>query len=135
MPAEVARAWAAGLYDGEGSTTIDGRRATGPRRYPTLRCSMAQNGNEVLERFAAVLSVGRIYCPSPSATYEKWTWAVGGREAITALRIMWPYLSAPKRRQATEALAVYDAGFALRRYRRRRTSPDCEMEDFNASGF
>lgn len=96
-------AWAAGLFDGEGSTYTD----------PNLRVSVVQNDRYVLDRFTAAVSglgrVGggkRIYgrAKKPMFSWRTSDW----REAQAVLALLWKWLSPQKRQQALAAFARYD---------------------------
>lgn len=69
---ELEVAWAAGFFDGEGSTYIRARRG-------------------------------------PNAPRGMFMWATTNiDDARTAIAVLWPYLSDPKRRQARRAFDWYD---------------------------
>ena len=118
-------AWAAGFFDGEGSTVLmpasnDGQR----RRYLTPRCSISQHAPEgepcvPLLRFQqAVGGLGSVNGPRTYTGYTtpRWTWSTNrADEAEVVLAILWPYLSAPKRAQAMPVLTEYRADLATRR--------------------
>lgn len=110
-------AWAAGLFDGEGSTFLKhGRRGC------TLAVQLAQSGEDIptLERFFDVANVGRLYGPyemgERRAPQVRWT--AHGAEAMIALRLMWPHLSRPKRAQATAAIEKWNQEIGARPNRR-----------------
>jgi hypothetical protein len=124
-------AWAAGFFDGEGSTfcmhkeskrrTKDGR----PRDYPTLRVQIGQGEREVLDRFASAVGVGKIYyvkahyTSAQGYTYykDKWQYQATKDEAAYVLEQLWQWLSEPKRKQAIEAIKFYHAGLEIPRKR------------------
>ncbi len=101
-------AWAAGLFDGEGSTI-----ASGP--WDTPRLSVAQAGTdgvppEVLTRLRSILGAGSITGPqAPRQAHWKpqWSFVATGLTAIDLLGRLWPYLGPVKRRQADLALERY----------------------------
>lgn len=105
-------AWAAGFFDGEGSTFAKNEK----RRpdYWQLQISVPQSGEgrtpEVLERFrTAALGTGRIDPPNEEGVYA---WRARGRvDAELALALMWPYLGTVKRSQALAALTKVDAQY------------------------
>jgi len=107
MGEQTETAWAAGLFDGEGSTSIQfDKRYVG--RRGTFRLSMAQSGDdraiEILERFQrAVGGLGKIYGPyqpPPPSRKPKYHWYSHNARALEALNILRPYLSRAKRLQA-----------------------------------
>lgn len=87
-------AWAAGLFDGEGTTScLKAQRD----RYAYPRLSMAQKEPEVLERLQKLLG-GRIY---KSKTRSIYNWNLYTQEAVEeALNVLWPFLSRQKKQQA-----------------------------------
>ncbi len=113
-------AWAAGFFDGEGSTIAktDRRRPN----YFQLDVSVPQSGPdgtpEVLLKFQrAMLGVGSIR-PQPNGDMYKWD--AGGRmTAEMTLVLIWPWLGAVKRSQAEAALGVVTRQYDEGRYRQR----------------
>jgi hypothetical protein len=109
----MEQAWAAGLFDGEGSTNIENanskrRLPSGrPRDYPNLRVNVGQDKDpEVLHRFqAAVDGIGNIYY---AKGYDKYNWMARGDDALRVLEILWPYLSGPKKAQALRIGELYN---------------------------
>lgn len=95
-------AWAAGLFDGEGTTSV---LAAKRDKWEYPRMSMAQKNPEVLERFQAVVG-GRIY---KSNTREIYNWNLYKREDVeNALNILWPFLSNQKKEQALKVMDRID---------------------------
>lgn len=133
LPANVPRpldhellAWAAGFFDGEGSTIArtDARRPD----YFQLDVSVPQSGRDgvpaVLIKFqTAMLGVGVI---RPSHKDAMWKWSAGGRStAEMSLALMWPWLGTVKQQQALSAFEVVASQWARtdRRPRRPRYAP------------
>jgi hypothetical protein len=110
---EELLAWAAGFFDGEGSTIAKSSR----RRpdYFQLDVSVPQCDHdgvpEVLVKFKrAMLGCGAIY---PQHRDDLYKWSAGGRiVSEMALALMWPWLGAVKREQAQAAMALVDAQYA-----------------------
>lgn len=120
-PLDFARlAWAAGFFDGEGTTIArsDARRPD----YFQLEVSVPQSGPdgvpEVMRKFQdAMLGVGRID-PQPGGLMHKW--CAGGRAtAELSLALMWPWLGPVKRAQAVGAIDVVDRQYTEGRRRAR----------------
>lgn len=87
-------AWAAGLFDGEGTTSVLAAKRD-KWKYP--RMSMAQKNPEVLYRLQALLG-GKVYKSNTRAIYN---WNLYKEEdVINALNMMWPWLSEQKKAQA-----------------------------------
>lgn len=116
-----ALAWAAGLFDGEGSTYV--LRAAGRPGYLRIGMQIRQHGDgavpEVLHRFqAAMLGMGSITGPYGDGTYG---WRDRGFEQTRAcVALLWRWLGTVKRAQAAAAMralqAQLDSGtFASRR--------------------
>lgn len=110
--AEEQRAWAAGLFDGEGSTMrMPHRSHVG---YFIAEAAVTQSGDagapQVLSRFrAAVGGLGKIYGPFKQKRARKgvYRWRVGMQQDIEAVvHLLWPSLSDLKRAQAEEVLVV-----------------------------
>jgi hypothetical protein len=108
-----ALAWAAGFFDGEGyaGTIMNGSA-------PRFAMVVTQYERTTLERFQeAVMGLGRIYTSAPGPNGRvRCQWSAQGFEGAQAVAaVLWPWLSAPKRRQIADALMEYR--------RRRRLMP------------
>ena len=117
---EQAFAWAAGLFDGEGSTELYTRR-TPERTWFALRSRVsqcdAQGVPAVLQRFQAVVQCGRIDGPTSGDGYENaYKWDAGADDTLRVLPKIWPWLGTVKRVQAIEAIKSVDALPVLRRH-------------------
>lgn len=91
---DIEIAWAAGFFDGEGSTCITAKGAS-------VRMSLPQAEPTNPERFIKALGVGSVSGPSKRG---HWTASINGKEALVALGKLWPYLGEPKKLQATLVL-------------------------------
>ena len=88
-------AWAAGLFDGEGTFG-----SWGP--WSSLRGNVSQYDRRVLDRFNDALGVGNVYGPSSRGEFK---WQVGGDEKVQAtIAMLWPWLGEVKCKQALDAL-------------------------------
>lgn len=119
-PEEQALAWAAGLFDGEGSTELHTRR-TAERTWFSLRSRVSQcdaNGvPAVLRRFHSIAGCGRIDGPTSGEGYENaYKWDAGADDTLRVLPKLWPWLGTVKRVQAIEAIKGVDALPMLRRH-------------------
>ena len=117
---EQGFAWAAGLFDGEGSTELYTRR-TPDRTWFALRSRVsqcdAQGIPDVLQRFRAVVGGGRIDGPTTGEGYENaYKWDAGAEETLRVLPMIWPWLGVVKRLQAIDAIKSVDALPVLRRH-------------------
>src|SRR5438309_46060 len=102
-PLELA--WAAGLFEGEGSIHCkpQGKRGSGAQ----LRLGM--NDKDVVERFRAIMGCGGLYPhrPGTGSTKPNWTWYVYSAEKVSAiLNALLPYLGQRRSAKAREALEV-----------------------------
>lgn len=107
-------AWAAGFFDGEGTTTagdrIDSRTKTKARK---ITVSAAQSDRERLDHLASVLGVGNVRGPYAakgpnSKPYHVWSVA-SFQAAQHCVCLMWNWLGSEKRKQAAAALRKYHA--------------------------
>lgn len=105
-------AWAAGFFDGEGSTLhVKGHRLKGGS---CVRLSIAQVERETLDRFqAAIGGLGKVTGPyKPRATNQRpiYYWKTARFESSqAAIGFLWEFLSPIKREQAANALRAYHA--------------------------
>jgi hypothetical protein len=114
------RAWAAGLWDGEGSAYLLDHRSHAGRRIGELALTQSQDGAapEVLHRFVAVVGGGQIYGPyrQQGATRDVYRWKVAAQTDIDpVIAALWPWLSDVKRRQAANVLGTLGAQALLSR--------------------
>lgn len=119
---EAEIAWAAGFFDGEGSTMARGESRR--PEYHQLQVAVPQHGNgsipEVLVRFqAAAFGMGRI---GPHSRAGMYSWrSCGFEEAQALIALLWRYLGPIKRAQAIAAASVVRAQYEHGRYAPRRT--------------
>lgn len=99
MPSEVDRAWAAGFWDGEGSTSPYGRaRADGRKPGIKMYVSQARNESELIYRFHTIIGVGSV--KERTDRSGVWVWVcTDARGCDRAIEILWPYLGSPKKTQ------------------------------------
>ena len=117
---EQARAWAAGLFDGDGSTELHTRR-TPQRTWFSLRSRVSQcdagGVPAVLQRFRTIVGCGRIDGPTSGEGYENaYKWDAGADETLRVLPLIWPWLGTVKRVQAIDVIKSVDALPMLRRH-------------------
>src|SRR3990167_1862859 len=110
-------AWAAGLFDGEGWISIDGKA-------PSIGIQMGDP--DLLVRIQHVLCMGHIHPRAISlhgkdslsirSRKPRWSWRVTGFEFVqAALAVMWPWLSIRRQQRAKEVLNVAKVGKATKR--------------------
>jgi len=100
-------AWAAGFFDGDGSTCTTKQYKVKPRR---LKLQIGQCHPFVLERFCAAVEEGKVYGPyhKTSALTKRPYWLYHIENDLKVNRVLdklWPYLSQQKKAQATRARA------------------------------
>jgi hypothetical protein len=101
---ETDIAWAAGLFEGEGTILL----ATKTR---TAHLCVAMTDHDVLERLTELLG-GRLrgpYTRKGNPHWKpQWRWNLHGIEQVQeVLRMFYPYLGARRRARAAEAIASY----------------------------
>lgn len=91
----VELAWAAGFFDGEGWFSV-------PDRGQSLELGVGQKMQPALERFQAAVGVGRIY-RERNNTFFSWR-ATNAADQYRTIRLLWPYMTEPKKAQGRDAL-------------------------------
>jgi hypothetical protein len=121
-PRDEWRAWAAGVWDGEGSACLLAHRTH--RDYKKGELSITQSGvggiPELLRRFRDVTSAGHINGPyaQQGATMDIYRWKATAQYAITeTIAQLAPWLSSVKQEQASHVLIVLHAQPVLPRGR------------------
>lgn len=95
-------AWAAGFFDGEGTTSYERSGQHGQ-----LRLQVGQKDRRPLDRFQAALGVGRIYT---SHARDIFRWHTNrSADAIAAIGFLWTWLDQPKREQIRRAMVSFRA--------------------------
>lgn len=100
-------AWAAGLFEGEGSFGLKSSR------YPVA--SLGMTDEDVVRRFHDVVGVGQVYGPfnhgrqAENPTYKPhWQWQIQSFEGVQFLAGMfWPWLGFRRKEKVTEVLTTY----------------------------
>jgi hypothetical protein len=97
-------AWAAGLFEGEGTFNL------GPRKTPRhrqIRAGIKMTDLDRLQAFQSATGLGRIYGPFQQKPHHKavWAWRVQSFENVQALiAMLWCWLGSRRRARATELL-------------------------------
>jgi hypothetical protein len=118
MSAATELAWAAGFFDGEGSTTTGKHvNARGITKF-YIRMTMEQAGDnpdppQVLTRFRAAVKGGTIHGPYQSSRTAfvrrpMWGWRASGSEVYRILNLLLPYMGEVKIQQANRAIDKVD---------------------------
>lgn len=98
-------AWAAGLFEGEGCSSIYG--GWKGRRYPAL--CLGSTDEDVLRRFARIVKGGNVTGPYRYGKNVKpmWSWRAAARADVQRIgRLLRPYLGARRRARLREVLAT-----------------------------
>jgi hypothetical protein len=102
MECDFDAAYAAGLFDGEGSVTLTRNH---PLRWPSPQVSVASNDREVLEwlqaRFGGVITTEKPRLPTPSISFD---WKLTDRKALAFLGLIRPYLLIHRKQRRVELL-------------------------------
>jgi hypothetical protein len=105
-PCEIA--WAAGLFEGEGSISI-----STASRFGHLR--IVGTDEDTVRKFSEIVKCGAVYGPYTvkqrrlDGAHKKpfWSWQTGHRDHVRAvLSAMYPWLSERRRQRADEVFAV-----------------------------
>ncbi len=97
-------AWAAGLFEGEGSILVPSQRASNK----TIRLSICSTDADVIQRFHEIIGLGRQYDYVPKNSLGKkrqYWWVISGHEKVQAvLAVFWGWLGERRKSKAVEAL-------------------------------
>lgn len=101
-------AWAAGFFDGEGSTSAIKRTwGNPPRSKSYVRMSIRQKAvnREVLDKFCRITGLGKVGSSVETACGPMHHWYLQRYEHCQALLAMlWPWLGTAKKQQAIKRL-------------------------------
>jgi len=99
IPDPLERAWAGGLFEGEGCFSLS------RGLHPNAQLRMTDEDS--VRRFAAAVGVGRITGPYSQKGHKlTWAWTVHSFENVQYIgALLWPYLGARRRRRFAEVLA------------------------------
>lgn len=102
-------AWAAGFFDGEG-TTISGtfykpNRLNPQKKYHTINLIVTQKNPELLHKFKDIVGVGKVYGPDSRGIHRYKVTSFPNTQHVVA--ILWSWLGNDKKEQASRALLKY----------------------------
>ena len=101
-------AWAAGLFEGEGSFST---RTGGERLDRSLHAKIKMSDEDVVRRFHAVIGVGNVTGPYESdgaGTKLLWVWQTGSFEGVQhTMTVLWPWLHSRRKEKIKELIALY----------------------------
>jgi hypothetical protein len=114
---EFESAWAAGLFDGEGTFGAYGSARMRPSwRGVSMEIPQASADGipEALPRFRSAVGVGSVsgprMVPSPWTRLPQYRWQASGRHVCSAaIKVIWPWLSEVKRAEIRAAMQHLDA--------------------------
>lgn len=117
---ELERAWAAGLFEGEGSF--------GMRKNGTVLLSLASTDLDVIKRFRTAIGTGRIWSQPPGRNNrKKRLWRVDVSQVDEVMRVtemLYPWLGDRRRARADEAIEAIS--FRVASATAERICPNCE---------
>jgi hypothetical protein len=103
-------AWAAGLFEGEGSFIAAERRDARGYMYRSTAAQLTSPDLDVLERFADVVGFGTVTGPygGEQAHWKQyWTWTTSAApDVIAVIDLLLPYLCSRRRAKAVEVRAA-----------------------------
>jgi hypothetical protein len=108
MASETEVAWAAGLFEGEGTVSVSGA-------WKRARLQMKMTDEDVIRRFCRIVG-GRVHGPM---TYDQsdgsirrpfWMWTTAQGEAGTVAGLLWPWLGVRRRARFVETGLCDGAG-------------------------
>lgn len=99
-PVEIA--WAAGIFEGEGSIV--------PTHRKSIRLQLHMTDQDIVRRFAALVNAGQVYSLERGSHKTIYYWTCGQHKAVVAfMDAVWPWLGARRRARWTELLELYAA--------------------------
>jgi hypothetical protein len=98
MNQDIAWAWAAGIFEGEGTIVLSQKKRGG-----RLILKMGMTDLDVVQRWAQITNA-KIYKPKPTPGQKQMWYAHIERSAVvrSTLQQMWPYLGCRRRARAVE---------------------------------
>jgi hypothetical protein len=105
-------AWAAGLFDGEGSIYNHEKEPT----RAAIKLHVGQKDRRVLDRFLVAVGIGKVYGPHKTGTHcEMYGYLVNSHEDVQAvIAMLWSWLGPVKRAQASTAFLLAAKARALK---------------------
>ena len=104
-------AWAAGFFDGEGSTYVvmPSKISFGKQRKTAqIVMKIGQEHARPLYRFQSSVGFGTVRGPHQGRHGSKYTWAVWGRLDVgDVVKKLWPYLCDIKRQQILDSIEKF----------------------------
>ena len=108
-------AWASGLFEGEGSFTVQNRG-----KYVSIVAELAMTDEDRVRQFHSIIGVGNVTKhTNPIKDYYKpvFTWKTGSFEGVqSVIAALWFWLGPRRKARAKEILAIYHNGTHVRRF-------------------
>lgn len=109
MATDLEVAWAAGLFEGEGTITVSHQKGRAGFAQPRLKLSMTDE--DVVRRFAAIVGCGSVREARFDLIQEhwkkQWCWYVGNRhEVFATLSLLLDWLGTRRRDRAEEVMEL-----------------------------
>lgn len=102
MASEIDVAWAAGLFEGEGSVGINRCKTAGGKGYIGAYFSLGMRDDDVLDRFHGIVGCGHIRKHSPGMRQ----WGTGKWDDVQRLAELFrPHLGVRRTQRINEVLA------------------------------
>lgn len=110
-------AWAAGLFEGEGSIYAPNDHGV---RGRIIALQLQMKDEDVVRRFHSIVKVGSVNAWQPKdRDYPMWKWKACARYDVESfLEVVWPWLGARRRAKAIQLLEHRDASFVEKPYQR-----------------
>lgn len=103
---ETDIAWAAGLFEGEGTVfTANQLHRTSGKTYSYPRLELKMTDQDVVERFRSIVGCGSIHFKPKARDHWKDAWCWQLTDAASCRRVVaafWPYLGTRRKAKATE---------------------------------
>ena len=107
-------AWAAGVFEGEGSFSTHNKNRPGaprPVRDRGMNAKVKMADEDVIRQFYAVVGVGSVTGPYPcdgAGSKLLWVWQVGSFEGVQhVMTVLWPWLKQRRRAKIKALLQQY----------------------------
>ena len=100
--AAMELAWAAGLFEGEGSIFLHQRKS-----HSTLALGLNMTDEDSVRRFAKAVGVGNVTGPHETTHKPRWQWRCDGfGKAQAVIAMLWDGLGSRRKQRAKECLAA-----------------------------
>jgi hypothetical protein len=123
MPTKIELAWAAGLFEGEGSVSLM-LKASG---RPSIQLCLTTTDRDVIDRFALIVGAGKIYGPyiRPGNRKPQYSWRAHGWKLLRRLNEQWRGMLGGRRRAKFDKLLTAEpAPYVQINYKTRRLDRD-----------